>query len=59
MIRGGIEKSPYVIIEKFVPRDHKYLSAQVAEYFWTNKAMKLLYHVGESDEELALVHQTS
>lgn len=44
-VKGELKKSPDVTTEKFIPVDHKRLSNQIAEYFWVNKALKMLYHV--------------
>jgi hypothetical protein len=50
----GLQKSDSIIIEDFVPEDHYYPNGeklipklQVAEYLWSNKGLKLLYHVDE------------
>jgi|AACY02.6.fsa_nt_gi hypothetical protein len=44
-VKGELKKSPRVTVEKFVPRDHRHISNQIAEYFWVNRGMKMLYHV--------------
>lgn len=59
VFRGKMEKSPNVVVEKFVPRDHHNLGNQIAEYFWVQKAMKMLYHVPNEPEEMALVYKTA
>ena len=37
-------KSSKVYSEKFVPRNHNNISAQLAEFFGVHKGYKLLYH---------------
>lgn len=52
-IVGDTKRNPHVVVEKFVPKDHRRedgrlnIHLQKAEYLWCNKAMRLLYHVGE------------
>lgn len=39
----GMEPSNAVYVERFVPTNQKTESAQVAEYLWLNKALKMCY----------------
>lgn len=39
----GYKPSGAVYMEPFVPINHKDTKAQVAEYLWVNKALKMLY----------------
>lgn len=39
----GYKPSEQVYVEQFVPRNHKDTRAQVAEYLWVDKALKMLY----------------
>lgn len=39
----GYKPSNAVYMEEFVPIDHKDPKAQVAEYLWIDKALKMLY----------------
>jgi hypothetical protein len=40
---NGKQPSTAVYMEPFVPVNHKDSKAQVAEYLWVNKALKMLY----------------
>lgn len=39
----GYKPSDLVYVEQFVPKNHKDPKAQVAEYLWVDKALKMLY----------------
>lgn len=39
--KGNLSISPNVIVEKFVPINHRHPKLQIAEYFGVNKAFKL------------------
>lgn len=40
---GDTTPSEKVYVEKFIPRNHKLIDNQVAEYLWVDKAMRMLY----------------
>ena len=42
-VQGDTRKSPWIVVEKFEPRNHKTKNNQVAEYLWISKALKMLY----------------
>lgn len=46
---GDTDMNPNLYVEQFVPRDHKNLGNQIAEYLWISKAMKMLYFAGDED----------
>lgn len=56
---GNLEPSEDVYVEKFIPRDHSSVSAQVAEYTWVKKATHLLYGSDASAQKsMNLVYST-
>lgn len=48
---GDTSMSPKVYAEQFIPKDHKNIGNQIAEYLWISKAMKMLYFVGGSNDD--------
>tara|TARA_R110000851_G_scaffold153833_5_gene295868 strand:- start:501 stop:953 length:453 start_codon:yes stop_codon:yes gene_type:complete len=54
---GDLNKSPNVIVEPFVPMDHKYPDGSIKsryqsfEFLWCNKAMKLLIPMNMDRQE--------
>tara|TARA_R110000851_G_scaffold214993_3_gene367679 strand:+ start:304 stop:615 length:312 start_codon:yes stop_codon:yes gene_type:complete len=50
-IQGDKRISPWIIVERFEPRNHHSKGNQVAEYLWISKALKMLYTPNESKKQ--------
>lgn len=50
-IRGDLTPSKRVYIELFKPKSQPSARAQVAEFQWSHKALKLMYYVQEDSQE--------
>lgn len=50
-IRGNLTPSNRVYTELFTPKTHTSSRNQIAEYQWSNKALKLMYRVAEPRQQ--------
>lgn len=51
-IRGDLTPSKRVYMELFKPKSQPSARAQVAEFQWSNKALKLMYYVQQNTQEI-------